>query len=170
MIAYRTAALPDELTAQVRATLKSPQYGHRAHVETATGYGPCRSCLDVFRTGQDERILFTFDPFAGLDDYPSPGPVFIHRLPCKRHPETSFPAALRHLPLALEGYGRGRWLVAREPATGDGLDAAIARLFAHPAIDYIHVRNGGAGCYIARLDRPQDPADPSPPSPLQPAG
>ena len=30
--------------------------------------------------------------------------------------------------------------------------AESARLFAHPAVGYIHVRNTEAGCYIARLE------------------
>jgi hypothetical protein len=160
MTTYRTIALPAELAAQVRSTLVSPHYGHPANVELATGYGPCRSCLATFRTGEEDRILFTHDPFRGLDAYPSPGPVFIHLDSCCRHQEDeAFPLGLRHLPLTFEGYGRGRWIIARErtgPALSEdpaAVDAAVARLFAHPAIDYIHVRNSEAGCYIARLER-----------------
>ena len=70
------------LLKQVRSTLKSPQYGHPAHVELATGYGPCRACLKQFRTGEEDRILFTYNPFEDLDEYPSPGPVFIHADSC----------------------------------------------------------------------------------------
>jgi hypothetical protein len=36
---------------------------------------------------------------------------------------------------------------------GGDVDGAAERLFAHPAVAYIHVRNSEAGCYIARLER-----------------
>lgn len=153
MITYRTVAVPDEISEKVRATLASPQYGHPAHVEVATGYGPCRSCLRTFETGREERILFTYDPFAGLDPYPSPGPVFIHRDDCPRYEDARFPPELRALPLTFEGYGRDRWIVARERAADGDVDAAIARLLARPETEYVHVRNTEAGCFIARIER-----------------
>lgn len=153
MAFYRVIALPEELANETRASLKSPQYGHPAHVEVATGYGPCRSCLRTFQEGEEERILFTYDPFAGLDAYPSPGPVFIHREGCTRYEKEGFPEGIRRLPLTLEGYGRGRWLVARERVAGGDVDGPVERLFAHPAVEYIHVRNTEAGCYIARIER-----------------
>jgi hypothetical protein len=72
MTGFRTIPIDPTICDQARRTLKSPQYGHPVHVETAAGYGPCRSCLKQFRVGEDERLLFTYDPFAGLDAYPSP--------------------------------------------------------------------------------------------------
>ncbi len=59
MTSYRVIAIPEQIAQHVRATLKSPQYGHPAHVEVAKGYGPCRSCLQTFHTGEEQRILFT---------------------------------------------------------------------------------------------------------------
>ena len=157
MTAHRPIALSADVAAQARTTLASPHYGHPARVEVASGYGPCRSCLATFREGEEERILFTLDPFRGLDDYPLPGPVFIHREGCRRFEEGAFPPGLRHLPLTFEGYGRERLIVARERTTAaagpETVDAAIERLLAYPAIDYIHVRNSEAGCYIARIER-----------------
>jgi hypothetical protein len=40
MIRYRISGIPERLAQRVRSTLRSPQYGHPAYVETATGYGP----------------------------------------------------------------------------------------------------------------------------------
>jgi hypothetical protein len=139
---------------QVRESLRSPQYGHPAYAEVAAGYGPCRSGLNVFRTGKERRLLFTYDPFAGFDPYPSPGPIFIHEPNCKPYDQDgTFPPALRNLPLTLEGYGEGRWLIARErPAEGD-IEIAIDRIFANPAAKYIHVRNTEAGCFMFRIER-----------------
>lgn len=152
-VPFRVVGIPADLASQTRATLKSPQYGHPAHVEVAKGYGPCRSCLRTFETGREERILFTYDPFAGLDPYPSPGPIFIHRDECPAWDAAAFPPALLPLPLTLEGYGQDRWIVARERVADGEVEAAIGRLFGSLEVHYIHVRNTEAGCFIARVER-----------------
>ncbi|MBV9737341.1 MAG: DUF1203 domain-containing protein, partial [Candidatus Eremiobacteraeota bacterium] len=66
----------------MRSLQTAPIYGHPAHIEVATGYGPCRHCLRTFNVGREQRILFTYDPFQGIEDVPLPGPVFIHAVPC----------------------------------------------------------------------------------------
>lgn len=154
---YQVIAIPEPLAEKVRNTLKAPGYGHPAHIEVATGYGPCRSCLRTFETGQEERILFTYDPFRGLDSYPSPGPVFIHREACARYEAGGFPPELRELPLTLEGYGPDRWIVAREKVVDGDVEAGILRLLSQTGVEYIHVRNTEAGCYIARIERTSEP-------------
>ena len=52
-----------------------------------------------------------------------------------------FAESLRALPLVLEGYAAGRWLVAREPVLTGDVEGATARIFAHTSVAYIHVRN-----------------------------
>jgi len=151
---FRTVPIPSDIADRARREGRSPQYGHPAHIETAAGYGPCRLCLDTFRVGEEERLLFTYDPFAGLDPFPAPGPVFVHAAGCAAFAApTGFAESLRALPLVLEGYAAGRWLVAREPVLTGDVEAATERIFAHTSVAYIHVRNLEAGCYIARLER-----------------
>ncbi|HWM92041.1 MAG TPA: DUF1203 domain-containing protein [Thermoanaerobaculia bacterium] len=153
MIPFRVVGIPEEMARQARAEMRSPQYGHPAHTEVAKGYGPCRSCLQKFQTGRDERLLFTFNPFAGLDPYPSPGPVFIHREECPTYDAPAFPPQLRDLPLTFEGYGRDRWIVARERVADGEVEPAIERLLAREDVEYVHVRNTEAGCFIALVGR-----------------
>lgn len=154
MAGFRVLPIDPALAEKVRSTLKSPQYGHPAHMERATGYGPCRACLQQFRTGEEDRILFTYNPFAGLDEYPSPGPVFIHAKSCAAFAEAeSFPQELRSLPLILEAYGEGRWIIARERPSEREIEGCIERLLNTGGVRYIHVRNTEAGCFIARIER-----------------
>jgi len=154
MTGFRTVPVDPAICDQVRSTLKSPQYGHPAHVEPAAGYGPCRACLKQFRVGQEERILFTYNPFAGLDAYPSPGPIFIHADACESFSQVEkFPDELRNLPLTLEAYGDDRQILGRERPNADQIEAAIQRCFEISAVRYIHVRNTEAGCFIARVER-----------------
>lgn len=154
MPGFRVVPIPAALSDTARNTLTSPQYGHPAHVELASGYGPCRSCLRQFRTGEEQRVLFTYNPFDGLDAYPSPGPVFIHAQTCAPFSDTSrFPEELRSLPLTLEAYGAERWMVARERPQGHEIEGSIEKLLNTAQVEYIHIRNTEAGCFIARIER-----------------
>jgi hypothetical protein len=157
MTGYRVVALDTETADEVRRTLRAPGYGHPAHVETATGYGPCRLCLRTFRKGEEERVLFTFNPFPAGADLPSPGPVFVHRESCVRFEGPGFPPGLRDLPLTLEGYDE-RGAAQVRTKVGDDPQAAVADVLARPHVAYAHIRNTEAGCFIARVERAQPSA------------
>jgi uncharacterized protein DUF1203 len=151
---FRVLPIDSALAEKVRSTLKSPQYGHPAHVERATGYGPCRACLRQFRAGEEDRILFTYNPFQDLDDYPSPGPVFVHAESCPSYDAPgSFPEELRSLPLTLEAYGADRWIIARERPAVNEIESSVVRLLQTREVRYIHIRNTEAGCFIATIER-----------------
>ncbi len=155
MIPYRIIALPTQIAEEVRTIGKAPRYGHPAITEVAKGYGPCRHCLRTFAVGVERRTLFTYDSFDGVEVLPLPGPVFIHTEACERYPEEGrFPADLRSLPHTLNGYGRGRRLLAQQYVKNDTVEAVIERLFARPDIDYIQVHDTEAGCYDFRIERP----------------
>ena len=153
---FRVIVIPQEIARQTRETLKSPQYGHPAYTDLAKGYGPCRSCLRTFERDKENRILFTYNAFAGLSNLPLPSPIFIHQNDCERYQSNEFPADLRALPIVLEGYGRESRLVAREKVANKDFEAVINRLFAHHSVDYLHIRNAEAGCFIARIERFED--------------
>jgi hypothetical protein len=154
MTRYRVVALADSLAREVRSELRSPEYGHPAHVEIAKGHGPCRSCLRDFEIGVDRRILFTHDAFAGIEERPLPGPVFIHENACTRHPEEDgFPADLEKHPLTLFGYARGRKLVTEAEAAPGAAARVLETLLARPEVDYVQVHDARAGCFDLRVER-----------------
>lgn len=162
MSSIRLIPIPEHVANQVRQTLKSPQYGHPAHVEVATGYGPCRSCLRTFVEGREKRILFTYNPFEGVDSYPSPGPIFIHEKPCVPFTgNEKLDPALRKIPLVLEGFGRNRSLIAEERVADGAFEGRAETMFQNPQVRYIHLRNGEAGCFIARIEPRVAAADPA---------
>jgi hypothetical protein len=153
MSPYRVVAIPSAVADAVRSTHESPGYGHPAHVEVARSYGPCRHCLRTFAVGEERRILFTYDAFAGTEPLPLPGPVYIHEAPCERYDEDGgFPADLRFHPLTFNAYGRGRRLRAQAHVAGAPGDAVIEELLARPDVDYIHVRDTRAGCFDFRIE------------------
>ncbi|MBA2564605.1 MAG: DUF1203 domain-containing protein [Gemmatimonadetes bacterium] len=153
MHAYRTLAIPTQIAEAVRVSRVSPQYGHPVHAEVATGYGPCRLCLDKFTAGADRRLLFTYDPFDGYESLPLPGPVFVHEAGCERWDEhAGFPEQLRGLLLTLNAYARGRRLIAQEYVADGAVAPVLQRLLAHPELAFIHVRNTEAGCFMFTVE------------------
>lgn len=152
---FRIVPMPEEVAAQVRETLQTPAWGYPATVEEKSpGYGPCRTCLRMFEIGVETRILFTYDPFAGREPYPLPGPVFIHAEACEPYRDTAaFPDALRRIGVTLNGYGAGR-LLRRQVRIEDGdVETAIEQLFADPSVDYIHIHNTQVGCFLLAVER-----------------
>jgi len=147
----RFVGIPEAVAREVRETMHAPDYGHPAHKTLAQGYGPCRLCLRTFRVGVDERILFTYNPFPD-GDLPAPGPVFIHAGPCARYDAGEFPADLRKLPMVLEGYRDSGERVIQERVAGAAIEASLERIFAAERADYVHIRNGEVGCFMARVE------------------
>ncbi len=154
---YRVVPVGADIARHVRKTRQAPGYGHPAHLDLATGYGPCRVCLEPLKVHEDECLLFTYDPFAGREPFPLPSPIYIHARACAPYAGTEeFPDGLRFIPLTLNAYARGARLVGQvriEDGYGGRVEEAVGRLFADPSVDYVHVRNTAAGCFIVRLDR-----------------
>jgi hypothetical protein len=153
MRSYRIQGIPDSIAAAARDSMQSPQYGHPAHAEMATGYGPCRLCLETFQVGAEERLLFTYQPFTDPAAVPAPGPVFIHRARCERYDGAALPEALRPLPLVLDGYGAGGEPLVQRRVGASPFEAVLEGVFDSAEVRYAHLRNAEAGCFIARIDR-----------------
>ena len=151
---FRVAAIPTKVADLVRCTMRSPGYGHPAHAEVATGYGPSRHCLRDFLVGKERRILFTYDPFHNFEGLPLPGPIFIHEDACERFPDAAgFPADIRRHRLTFVAYGTGRRLITEEHLENGEAEPLIARLLERNDVQYLHVRDTEAGCYDLRVDR-----------------
>lgn len=157
MQSYRVVAVGDRIADAVRKTSQSPGYGHPAHTEVATGYGPCRQCLRTFAVGKDRRILFTYDAFYGKERLPLPGPVFIHEDYCERYPEDAgFPVDMLSHRLTLNAYAPGRQLVAQSYVSNGLIEPELQRLLGQRDVAYIHVRDTDAGCYDFCIERKRD--------------
>ncbi len=152
MTELRFRGIPDTVATEVRTTLRAPGYGHPAHREMAAGYGPCRQCLRTFAIGSEERILFTYQPFREAGSLPAPGPVFIHAEACERYDASTLPPDFRSLPLVFEAYRDGGWLLAQERPGSGASEAQLSEMFDRYGADYVHIRNGEAGCFMARVD------------------
>jgi hypothetical protein len=154
MHSFQIMSIPTEIVQAVRATGKAPQYGFPAHKEIASGRAPCRHCLRLIRIREQQLFLFTYDPFENVGAPPLPGPVYIHADHCERSVgATAFPEEYRGRALTFAAYGDDRALLAEVRLKNGREDEEAGKLFANPAVKYIHVRSTDAGCYLFRLDR-----------------
>ena len=149
---FAVTALPQEVATHVRAHGRDPKWGHPALTQLATGFGPCRLCLRRFKEGEEQRMLFTYDSYAGVAQFPQPGPVYIHADDCDRYDGNEFPPDLRTLELTFEALAPGPRVVALERAGGEGAEGVLERLLDLPDVDFVNVRNTEAGCFVARVD------------------
>jgi hypothetical protein len=150
-MSFHVSSVPAEIAREVRETLKAPEYGHPAHVDIARSYGPCRSCLRTFVTGQEKRTLFTFNPFSR--GVPAPGPVFIHTDECIPFDGKGFPPMLRELPLLFEPVNESGLAVERIQPKPDAIEQVITAVFDRTEVAAIVVRNAEVGCFIARIEQ-----------------
>ena len=158
MLNMRVVAIPTEMADEVRETMQAPVYGFPAHAELATDPAPCRHCLRIIAAGTERRILFTYDRFAGVEELPQPGPIYIHANDCPRYSgDAGFPEQLRSSPRTLEAYAQGRKLLAQEYVTDGKVENAIEQLFARREVDYIQVHSTTAGCFTFRIEREDRP-------------
>jgi hypothetical protein len=154
MLPIRIVAILTEVAEAVRATLRAPVYGFPAHAEVATDAAPCRHCLRTFAVGEDRRILFTYDRFAGVESLPQPGPVYVHADACPRYAEDAgFPEELRGSPRTIEAYARGRRLLSQEYVADGKFESVIEKLLANPGADYLQINSTTAGCFTFRIER-----------------
>ena len=79
--------------------------------------------------------------------------VFVHAHTCERYDSNELPPDFRQLPLVIEGYSGASELVAQVRVNDQDPDAVIARVFREGGAEYAHIRNGEAGCFMARIER-----------------
>jgi hypothetical protein len=63
------------------------------------------------------------------------------------------PDVMRRRLQSLRAFDAAGMLLAADVATGDDIAPLIERLFADPAVTYIHAHNAKQGCYSGRIDR-----------------
>lgn len=153
MSEYSIFSLDTQTSSTVRVTGISPGYGHPVVREVASGTGPRRSCLQLFKVGHEERLRFTYQPASGEDTLGAPGPVFIHAEECEPFEGPGLPEDLLQLPLVIEGRTEDGRVLRSVRTPGNAAEDVIGSFFAEPEIEFLFLRHGEAGCHIARVDR-----------------
>lgn len=150
---FRIEGVSAAISEEVRRTGASPDFGHPVVSETATGTGPCRSCLKLFEVGGEDRLLFTYRPDSGQATVGAPGPVYIHQRECERWEADHLPEDLLGLELLAEGRRRDGTVVVSRATAGVDAPGIVEAILDQETVDFVFLRHGDAGCHIARVDR-----------------
>ena len=155
---FKIVPLSKDYAAKIKATGKD-EFGHAVIEQLATGSGPCRVSLKPFEIGVDTRLLISHSPFDIDNAYNQPGPVFINKEEVEEYSDVyRFPpdikANKKSFPLSLVGYSNAQLMVFTRLVGDDDVDELIPEIFEqHPEIEYLHVRNAQACCYICKIER-----------------
>ncbi len=152
---FQVHAIPSDVLRKVRDSGLDAS-GNPVRRITATGDEPLRCCLRDATAGEDV-ILFGYEPPIPTSPYREVGAVFAHAGACEgpaAGPAGGYPAAWRGHRQVLRAYDSRGWIHSATVHDGTDPEAAIAALFADPAVVQIHSRNVAYGCFMFRLTRP----------------
>lgn len=153
-MSFRVTPIPSSIAEEARRTGRAPGYGHpvQISVASASGYGPCRSCLRRTKEGE-RRLLLNYNPYREPEEVRVVGPIFIHEGSCQPFVGAGFPEELRGLPMVLRGHLKGGAGIVNQKLLGEVPEDAIEAMFQDANIAFISIQNAEAGCFIARVER-----------------
>jgi len=158
MSKFKIVPLSKEYAAKIRDQRKD-DFNNEVIEQVATGKGPCRVSLKPFEVGEDIRLLLSHTPFTEQNAFNQPGPIFINKEEVEPYSYVHrFPLELKNnkesFPLSLIGYSKRQNMVFTQLVGDDDVDVLIEKIFdANPKIEYLHVRNSEACCYICKVER-----------------
>lgn len=124
----------------------------RMTVDAKPGF-PCRVTLEDVESG--ETVLLVNHEHLPVDTpYRSRHAIFVREgaeAPARFEGEVPDQLAIRLL--SVRAFDAKGMMTDADVAEGRDLAPLIGRLFADPAVDYLHVHNARRGCFAARVDR-----------------
>jgi hypothetical protein len=123
----------------------------RVTADSRPGY-PCRVTLEDAQIGE-HLILLPFDHQPAHSPYRASGPIFVRERADKTYDGGAIPQVLSGRLLSLRGYDAKDLIVQADVIDGGDAEAALTRMFADPAVSYVHIHNAKRGCYSCRVDR-----------------
>ena len=158
MSKFKVVPLGKEYAARIRNERKD-DFGNQVIEQVATGKGPCRVSLKPFKPGRDARLLLSHSPFTEQNAFNQPGPIFISKEEVEPYSDVHrFPPEIKNdkesFPLSLIGYSKRQNMIFTQLVGDDDVDVLIEKIFdENPKIEYLHVRNSEACCYICKVER-----------------
>lgn len=155
---FKIVPLSKSYAEKVRKDRKD-DLGHDVVEQIATGAGPCRVSLKPFRVGEEKRLLISHSPFSIDNPYNQPGPIFINKEDVDEYSDVyRFPPEIKadkiKFPLSLIGYSKDQMMIFTKLVGEEDVDLLIPEIFdQHDEIEYLHVRNSEACCYICKIER-----------------
>lgn len=127
--------------------------GMRRMIVDAKPGSPCRVTLEDAEPGE-RVLLLPFEHQPAHSPYRASGPIFV-----REDAKASFddvgapPACLRVRLLSVRAYATDGMMVDADVTPGEALEPLLERVFADPAVAYVHLHYARRGCYAARVER-----------------
>ena len=121
---------------------------HARRVVATADFGfPCRVSLEDAQPG-DELLLLSFEHQPAASPYRASGPIYVRRSSRRRQlAPGEIPPYVARRQISLRAYDDAAMIVAAEVVDGSAVSAQLARLFADPAVQYVHLHNAKRGCF-----------------------
>ena len=134
--------------------------GNAVEVAVSNGKGvPCRHCLEDVGDGE-EYVILAHRPFPQKGAYSEMGPIFLHRQPCKRFPDSAEPPAMfaKRASFLIRAYDHGHRIVYGSGGTiaSANITPSAEELLNREDVAYVHLRSGGYNCFQCRIERAMD--------------
>jgi hypothetical protein len=101
----------------------------------------------------DTLLLVNFEHQSADTPYRSSHAVYVREGATERWSGDHLPDVMRKRLLSLRGFSADGSMVDADVVEGARAGPLIERLFADPAVAYIHAHYAKPGCYAARIDR-----------------
>lgn len=100
-------------------------------------------------------LLFRYRPFGAVTPYTEEGPIFarLHAAPAQLPPGALPPFMAGRKLVSVRRYDHAGAIAGAEIVAPEDCAAAIASALDDAAVECVHVRNAGYGCFLFRADR-----------------
>jgi len=127
--------------------------GAERRVATATPGFPCRISLEDAEPGE-ELLLLPYVHQPGASPYHASGPIFVRRGARRRVlPAGAVPSYVATRLMSVRAYDARHMMIDAAVCEGAVVGAEITRMFADPAVAYIHLHNAKRGCFSCEVAR-----------------
>ncbi|CUS43065.1 MAG: DUF1203 domain-containing protein [Pseudomonadota bacterium] len=114
---------------------------------------PCRISLEDAAPGE-HVLLLNYEHLPVDSPYRQRHAIFVREgVTAAARFENEVPEQLATRTLSVRAYDAGGMMTAADLTEGRDLGVLIDRLFADPAVAYLHAHNAKPGCFAARIDR-----------------
>jgi len=125
----------------------------RVTADAPVGF-PCRVLLEDAKPG-DTLLLLNHEYQSADTPYRGRHAIFVNEAATapKTFVDAVPPVLSVRKAISLRAFDADGMMIEAEVVAGSEVDTAILRMFADPAVAYLHAHNAARGCFAARIDR-----------------
>ena len=126
--------------------------GARRMIADAKPGFPCRVSIEDAEPGE-RVVLVSFEHQPAYSPYRAKGPIFVREIAQHTFDGTDVPPVLRGRLLSLRAYDKSGLMVDADVIDGAQVETLLARLFAAPQTETVHIHYARRGCFACSVER-----------------